>query len=153
MSAVWIMSMAGLWLAVIFLTVLVLLLYRQFGLAYLSGRARAGMQGLDLGARARPVALTALDGGDVEIDWSRPLARDGATVLVFALPSCPPHGQRRGSSGSTARQPAGRPAPSTARPAGWSALPKATQSIRPGTYRGRHSPTWWRAPGGVRAKG
>jgi hypothetical protein len=89
MSTVWIISTAGLWLAVILLTVLVLLLYRQFGLAYMSGRARAGMQGLDLGSRARPVALTALDGSDVEIDWSPSLTRGGATVLVFALPSCP----------------------------------------------------------------
>src|ERR1019366_7992304 len=103
MSAVWIMSMAGLWLAVIVLPALVLLLSRQFGLAYLSGRARAGMQGLDLGARARPVALTALDGGDVEIDWPRPLPPDGAAALAFAPPSCP-------TCGDLARDAAGLPA-------------------------------------------
>jgi hypothetical protein len=92
LSIVWIISMALLWIAVIVLTVLVLLLYRQFGLAYMSGRARAGLQGLDLGARARPVALTTLDGTDYAIDWSaapRDGATAGATVLVFAQPSCP----------------------------------------------------------------
>jgi hypothetical protein len=92
MSIVWIISMSLLWLAVIVLTVLVLLLYRQFGLAYMSGRARAGLQGLDLGARARPVALTTLDGSDYAIDWSaapRDAATAGATVLVFAQPTCP----------------------------------------------------------------
>jgi len=62
--------MSLLWVAVIVLTVLVLLLYRQFGLAYMSGRTRAALQGLDLGARARPVALTALDGTARDIDWS-----------------------------------------------------------------------------------
>ncbi len=88
MSNVWIISMSLLWLAVIVLTVLVLLLYRQFGLAYMSGRAKAGLQGLDLGARARPVALTALDGTGYAIDWSA-APQDGATVLLFAQPSCP----------------------------------------------------------------
>lgn len=88
MSTVWIISMSLLWLAVIVLAILVLLLYRQFGLAYMSGRARAAMQGLDLGARARPVALTVLDGSAYEIDWSAGV-HDGATVLVFAQPSCP----------------------------------------------------------------
>ena len=88
MSTFGIISMSLLWFAVIVLTVLVLLLYRQFGLAYMSGRARAAMQGLDLGARARPVALTGLDGSARDIDWSAaPVA--GTTVLVFAQPSCP----------------------------------------------------------------
>jgi hypothetical protein len=87
MSMVWIISMSLLWLAVIVLTVLVLLLYRQFGLAYMSGRAKVGLQGLDLGARARPVALTMLDGSAYELDWSA--AGPDTTVLVFALPSCP----------------------------------------------------------------
>ena len=110
--------MSLLWVAVIVLTVLVLLLYRQFGLAYMSGRTRAALQGLDLGARARPVALTALDGTARDIDWSAvpvpgpavpgpavpgPAAPGpavpgpavsratvpAATVLVFAQPSCP----------------------------------------------------------------
>ncbi len=98
MSTFGIISMSLLWVAVIALTVLVLLLYRQFGLAYMSGRARAAMQGLDLGARARPVALTGLDGSAHEIDWSAaPMPGapvpgapvPGATVLVFAQPSCP----------------------------------------------------------------
>ena len=103
MSTFGIISMSLLWVAVIVLTVLVLLLYRQFGLAYMSGRARAGLQGLDLGARARPVALTGLDGSAHEIDWSAApgsaapgagvtgagVTGSGATVLVFAQPSCP----------------------------------------------------------------
>lgn len=88
MSTFWIISMSLLWVAVIVLTVLVLLLYRQFGLAYMSGRTRAALQGLDLGARARPVALTAPDGTARDIDWSA-AAAPGATVLVFAQPSCP----------------------------------------------------------------
>ena len=113
MSTFGIISMSLLWFAVIVLTVLVLLLYRQFGLAYMSGRARAAMQGLDLGARARPVALTGLDGSAHDIDWSAATVPDApvpgatvpdatvpgapvpgvtapaATVLVFAQPSCP----------------------------------------------------------------
>ena len=108
MSTFGIISMSLLWVAVIVLTVLVLLLYRQFGLAYMSGRARAAMQGLDLGARARPVALTGLDGSAHDIDWSAApvpgapvpgapvpgaavpgVTTPAATVLVFAQPSCP----------------------------------------------------------------
>lgn len=103
MSTFGIISMSLLWFAVIVLTVLVLLLYRQFGLAYMSGRARAAMQGLDLGARARPLALTGLDGSAHDIDWSAAtvpgatvpgvtvpdVTAPAATVLVFAQPSCP----------------------------------------------------------------
>ena len=108
MSTFGIISMSLLWVAVIVLTVLVLLLYRQFGLAYMSGRARAAMQGLDLGARARPVALTGLDGSAHDIDWSAApvpgatgpgatvpgatgpgATAPAATVLIFAQPSCP----------------------------------------------------------------
>jgi hypothetical protein len=80
--------MSLLWVAVIVLTVLVLLLYRQFGLAYMSGRTRAGLQGLDLGARARPVALTALDGTARDIDWSSAPVL-GAPVLGAPLPGSP----------------------------------------------------------------
>ena len=108
MSNVWIISMSLLWLAVIVLTVLVLLLYRQFGLAYMSGRAKAGLQGLDLGARARPVALTALDGTGYAIDWSA-APQDGATVLLFAQPSCPICGDlARDAAGLPASWPASR---------------------------------------------
>ncbi len=103
MSTFGIISMSLLWFAVIVLTVLVLLLYRQFGLAYMSGRARAAMQGLDLGARATPLALTGLDGSAHDIDWSAAtvpgatvpgvtvpdVTAPAATVLVFAQPSCP----------------------------------------------------------------
>ena len=108
MSTFGIISMSLLWVAVIVLTVLVLLLYRQFGLAYMSGRARAALQGLDLGARARPVALTGLDGSAHDIDWSAApvpgatgpgatvpgatgpgATAPAATVLIFAQPSCP----------------------------------------------------------------
>jgi hypothetical protein len=93
MSTFGIISMSLLWAAVIVLTILVLLLYRQFGLAYMSGRARAAMQGLDLGARARPVALTGLDGSAHDLDWAAAPVTGAtvpaATVLVFAQPSCP----------------------------------------------------------------
>jgi hypothetical protein len=50
-------SYAVLWIIVIMLSLLVLLLYRQFGLTYMSGQRRINMQGLDVGARAPSFSL------------------------------------------------------------------------------------------------
>jgi hypothetical protein len=69
--------------------VLILLLYRQFGLAYLSGRSRVNLQGLDLGTRPQPVEITGIDGTEYEIDWPEVAAKSAAVVVVFALPTCP----------------------------------------------------------------
>ncbi len=78
-----------LWLVVILLMILVLLLYRQFGLTYLSSRDRLRMYGMDLGTQARPIALTGPDGLEHKIDWHDSSSQAAATVVLFALPSCP----------------------------------------------------------------
>lgn len=88
MNAAWVTSMILLWLAVIVLTVLVLLLYRQFGLSYLSSHSRIAMQGLDLGARPKAISLKELDGTEHAVDWEQISAENDAAVLVFAQPSC-----------------------------------------------------------------
>ena len=170
MSTFGIISMSLLWVAVIVLTVLVLLLYRQFGLAYMSGRARAGLQGLDLGARARPVALTGLDGSAHEIDWSAApgsaapgagvtgpgATGPGATVLVFAQPSCPICGDLAAdAAGLPASWPSSQvrlggrhghrpPAARRGQRAGLDRRYRARmmRSIGRGMSRARRSPTW-----------
>jgi hypothetical protein len=78
-----------LWFVVILLMILVLLLYRQFGLSYLSGRDRLRMYGMDLGTRAQPIVLTGPDGREHKIEWQEPSAQSAATVVLFALPGCP----------------------------------------------------------------
>lgn len=88
MVGVLLASSVLLWIVVSLLSVMLLLLYRQLGLMVLPGGVRAGLEGLDLGAKAPPLNLRTTD-GDVEVfDWQdQSPAR--AWLLVMASRTCP----------------------------------------------------------------
>jgi methylamine dehydrogenase accessory protein MauD len=75
-----------LWIITVLLTVMVLLLYRQFGLSWMRGRERMSLHGLDVGSTAPAVTLNGNGRAALPVDWQRS-ARP--SVAVFALPSCP----------------------------------------------------------------
>jgi len=80
------------WLVLLVLVVLVILLYRQFGLMLMPGSRRVGYGGLDVGARAPALPLR-LDGSrEVVWDWALPNSANAvesqATLAVFALAGC-----------------------------------------------------------------
>jgi hypothetical protein len=81
------------WLVLCVLVVLVILLYRQFGLMIMPGSRRVGYGGLDVGARAPALPLR-LDGSrEVVWDWAAPKSANGsitpqATLALFALAGC-----------------------------------------------------------------
>lgn len=76
-----------LWILVVVLSLLVALLYRQFGLMLMSGSARASMDGLNVGALAPPAAVR--DGtSDSVLTWRDQPATCLATVLLLANRHC-----------------------------------------------------------------
>jgi hypothetical protein len=80
-------SYAALWTLVVILTLLVLLLYRQFGLTYMSGQRRINMQGLDVGARARNFSLLGAGGEPHRVSWSEQ-HQPSWRLIVFGAPTC-----------------------------------------------------------------
>ena len=89
MSRLWILSHFGLWAFSVFLTLLVLGLYRQVGELTLSrARQLALSQGLAIGSDAPEFVLTDQAGEPRQF----PRLADGslATVLIFGTPDCPP---------------------------------------------------------------
>jgi hypothetical protein len=80
-----------LWTFVVLLTLMVLLLYRQFGLSWMRGQRRLELAGLDVGATAPPLSLEAPGStAELVLAWDRTSdgARQGQLVL-FGLPTCP----------------------------------------------------------------
>lgn len=91
MKALFWSSYAILWLLVIVLAGGVLLLYRQFGLMLMPGSRRADLAGLDVGAKAPPLALDFLQNGRAPVlDWdgSESGSPRAGWVVVFANPGC-----------------------------------------------------------------
>lgn len=86
-DAFWV-SYVLLWILVVGLVALVLLLYRQFGMSYLTPHTQVSMQGLDVGSRAPAVALDGLDGEDLGLAWGGSPNGLRARLMLFALPSC-----------------------------------------------------------------
>ncbi|CAN5240984.1 hypothetical protein BH18ACT4_BH18ACT4_07750 [soil metagenome] len=82
-------SVILLWILTSVLTVLVILLYRQFGLLYLGSSTAVRLRGLQVG-RSAPEGLTlvAPDGSTLALDWAAAGAGRG-TVLVLTAPLCP----------------------------------------------------------------
>lgn len=70
-----------LWVVVAILFVLLLLLYRQYGLMLLPAKVRIDLGGLDLGRRAPEIDLP--DAGHVQ--W----ASQGGTFILLAMAGCP----------------------------------------------------------------
>lgn len=77
-----------LWIIVIVLSILVMLLYRQFGLVYLGSGQRIRLTGLAIGKHAPADQSAELDGVTRELDWSAVGAGRG-TMLIFGGARCP----------------------------------------------------------------
>lgn len=80
------------WIVIACLAVMVLLLYRQFGLMIMPNAQRLNMEGLDVGKRAPALALRFGDQREAVFDWqlqADTLQAFDATCVLFALPSCP----------------------------------------------------------------
>jgi hypothetical protein len=92
MTAVFWVTYGLMWLVLGVVVVLIILLYRQFGLMIMPGGRRISYGGLDIGRRAPVLPLRLRDGSDLAYDWVQditgPTAWQG-TVAVFALAGCP----------------------------------------------------------------
>jgi hypothetical protein len=92
MNSLFWVSYGVLWVIVCALIVLILLVYRQFGLMIMPGSQRISYAGLDIGARAPALPLRMNGGTEQAYNWSTTLPHhvpQVATVAIFALPSCP----------------------------------------------------------------
>lgn len=78
-----------LWLLVAILIIMLVLLYRQFGLMWMRSSRRIGLAGLDIGATAPDVGLEDASGDEFTLAWRRDDSVVSAWMLLFALPSCP----------------------------------------------------------------
>jgi hypothetical protein len=80
-----------LWIFVVLLTLMVLLLYRQFGLSWMSGQRRLELAGLDVGATAPSLSVEA-PGSTAELVLAWDGTGDGARqgwLGLFGQPTCP----------------------------------------------------------------
>jgi len=87
----WITYVAA-WTLLVVLLLLVLLLYRQYGLTYMGPRRRIDLGGRDLGSTAPPVVVRQGSGvSDLEVSWRDLVTRDSTHVVfaLFASPTCP----------------------------------------------------------------
>lgn len=76
-----------LWVLMLLISVLVVLLYRQFGLIYIGSRGRLGLTGLAVGSEAPEVAHLRMAGRDFALDWSAGGGGRG-TLVIFGAPGC-----------------------------------------------------------------
>lgn len=76
-----------LWLLVLALSVLVVLLYRQFGLIYIGSRGRVALTGLAVGATAPARAQLVMANRHFEWDWNTRNPGRG-TLVIFGQPAC-----------------------------------------------------------------
>lgn len=87
MSGTFIASYVILWMLVLVLSVLVLLLYRQYGLSLMDNRSRLNMEGLDLGTPAPALQVTDLDGAPRTLRLAD-YDLGNEAVIVFAADQC-----------------------------------------------------------------
>jgi thiol-disulfide isomerase/thioredoxin len=88
MSGIFLTSYALLWLIVATLVVLVVLLYRQFGLMYMRSGRRIDLLGLDVGAQAPELTVATPDAGLRTLTWRHAVGTYEGSVALFALPTC-----------------------------------------------------------------
>lgn len=84
-------SYGVLWVLAVLLVVAVLLIYRQFGLMLIPGSRRADLAGLDIGAKAPPLALDFFqDARPSVLTWdpSELKKSQAGWVVLFASPTC-----------------------------------------------------------------
>lgn len=91
MTPFFVTSYVVLWLLVLLSFVLVLLLYRQYGLTLMPGRQRINLRGLDIGSEPPPLRLQTSNEDAFQLAWDgTALHRERDTkVAVFAEPHCP----------------------------------------------------------------
>jgi methylamine dehydrogenase accessory protein MauD len=77
-----------LWILFFLVLLLVLVLYRQFGLLYLGSGGRIRLTGLEPGGRAPEGQTVVIDGRESTIEWSA-VGSGRATLVVFGGPRCP----------------------------------------------------------------
>lgn len=87
MSVSFWISYGAVWAMLAILLVLVLLLYRQFGLTFMAPTQRIALQGLSLGTRAPQLALELPANGSTALP-SRPGSDKVGRVVMFAQPNC-----------------------------------------------------------------
>lgn len=78
-----------LWLVVLILTTMTLLLYRQFGLMLMPGRAKTNLEGLDLGSSLPALSLRSPAGDPIDISWRVDTSAGLGTLLLLANRNCP----------------------------------------------------------------
>jgi methylamine dehydrogenase accessory protein MauD len=83
-----VVSVVVLWVLVLLLSIIVILLYRQFGLLYIGSGRRIRMTGLAVGKHAPNGLNLTVEGQDRELSWATAEAGRG-TVLIFGGPLCP----------------------------------------------------------------
>lgn len=83
-----VVAVAVLWFVVAILSVLVVLLYRQFGLLYMGSRNRIALTGRAVGSSAPSNIELEVAGRFVNWDW-RAAGSGRATLAIFAVPQCP----------------------------------------------------------------
>ena len=92
MRGLFLTSYAVLWALVLLTILLVILLYRQFGMIAMPPRRRMAMEGVDLGAEAPALPMTFINRDRPSVlDW-RPFHGEPAPdywLVLFAEPSCP----------------------------------------------------------------
>jgi hypothetical protein len=86
MSGALFASYIVLWVLVVVLILLTLLLYRQFGLMLMPGRARTSLSGLDIGAKVPAIAMSQDGGGTLILDSDQ--AAIGPAAVLFASSNC-----------------------------------------------------------------
>lgn len=86
METVFYVSYGALWVLVVVQSVLLLLLYRHFGMMTLGTMEGVQRDGLPIGERATPVYGIQPESG--EVVWSPPA--DRSSVVIFASPDCEP---------------------------------------------------------------
>jgi hypothetical protein len=92
MNALFWVTYGILWIVLATVVVMLVLLYRQFGLMIMPGGRRISYAGLDIGVRAPVLPLRFRDGTELAYDWILPpagsMAQQG-TIALFAMPGCP----------------------------------------------------------------
>jgi hypothetical protein len=92
MSSFFWITYSLLWLLVAALLLLVLLLYRQYGLMLMPGRRRVELGGLDLGSHAPEIPVEFRGSSDPPIlTWDRTAPSDtfAGWIVLFSSPHCP----------------------------------------------------------------
>lgn len=80
-------AVALLWVLMAVISVLVVLLYRQFGLIYIGSRARLALTGLAIGEQAPKIAYLRM--AEREFDWQWNAGVDGrGTLAIFGTSAC-----------------------------------------------------------------